>query len=53
MIKTSIQNLKISNVQGEYFLRIDKRADPNKPVQEGFFYSKLINVPAFLEILLF
>ena len=36
------------NVQGEFFLKINKRADQNKAVQGGIFFSKLINVHALL-----
>ena len=34
------------NVQGEFFLKNNKRADQNKAVQGGIFFSKLINVYA-------
>ena len=33
---------------GEFFLKINKRADPNKAVQGGILFSKLINVHASL-----
>ena len=32
------------NVQGDFFLKINKHADQNKAVQGGIFLSKLINV---------
>jgi hypothetical protein len=35
-------------MQGEFFLKINKRADQNKAVQGFFFFSKLINVHARL-----
>jgi hypothetical protein len=34
------------NVQGEFLLKNNKRADQNKAVQGGVFSSKLINVHA-------
>ena len=36
------------NMQGEFFLKNNKRADQNKAVQGGLFFSKLINVHANL-----
>ena len=35
-------------MQGEFFLKINKRADQNKAVLGGHFFSKLINVHARL-----
>ena len=36
------------NVQGGFFLKINKRADQNKAVLWGFFFSKSINIHACL-----
>ena len=35
-------------MQGEFSLKNNEYADPNKTVQWGFFFSKLINVHARL-----
>ena len=36
------------NMQGEFFLKNNKRADQNKAMLGGLFFSKLINVHANL-----
>ena len=36
------------NGEGGIFVKNNKRAGPNKTVQRGFFFSKLINVHARL-----
>ena len=39
-------NLTRINMQGDFFLKINKRADSNKAMQGEIFFSKLINMQA-------